>query len=56
MHHLQVENWPLMAALLLRFHSAVSVGRGQHALQSLALVVASARVLCAVAYSRVYEV
>ena len=35
-------------------HGVVSVGRGQHALQPIALAVASTRVLCAVAHSRVY--
>ena len=44
-----------MAYYFCVFHDVASVGRGQHALQSLALVVASA-LLCAVAYSRVYEV
>ena len=50
MHHLQVENWPLMAALLLRFHSAVSVGRGQHARQLLALSIVSVCGFSAVAH------
>jgi len=50
MHHLQVENWPLMAALLLRFHSAVSVGREQHAWQLLALSIVSVCGFCAVAH------
>ena len=45
-----------MAYYFCVFHDVVSVSCGQHALQSLALVVASAGVLCAVAYSRVYEV
>ena len=43
-----------MAYYFCVFHDVVSVGREQHALQSLALVVVSARVLCAAAHSRVY--
>ena len=50
MHHLQVENWPLMAALLVRFHSAVSVGREQHAWQLLALSIVSVCGFSAVAH------
>ena len=37
----------------LRFHDAVFVSREQHALQPLALVFVSVRVLCAVAHTRV---
>ena len=51
---LQVESLAANGRLLLRLHDVVSVGRGQHALQPLALAVASARVLCAVAHSHVY--
>ena len=51
---LQVESLAANGRLLLRLHDVVSVGRGQHALQPLALAVASARVLCAVAHSRVH--
>jgi hypothetical protein len=51
MHHLQVENWPLMAALLLRFHSTASVGREQHARQLLALSIVSVCGFCAVAHA-----
>ena len=36
---------------LLRFHNAVSVGREQHALQTLALVVVSVRVFGAIAHA-----
>ena len=50
MHHLQVENWPLMAALLVRSHSAVSVGREQHAWQLLALSIVSVCGFSAVAH------
>ena len=39
-----------MAALLLRFHSAVSVGREQHAWQLLALSIVSVCGFCAVAH------
>ena len=39
---------------LLRFHNAVSVGRGQHALQTLALVVVSVRVFHTVAHACAY--
>ena len=39
---------------LLRFHNAVSVGREQHALQTLALVVVSVRVFRAVAHACAY--
>ena len=39
-----------MAALLLRFHSAVSVGRGQHARQPLALSIVSVCGFSAVAH------
>ena len=39
---------------LLRFHNAVSVGRGQHALQTLALVVVSVRVFRAIAHACAY--
>ena len=45
-----------MAYYFCVFHDVVSVGCGQHALQPLALVVVSVRVLCAVAHSCVYEV
>ena len=45
-----------MAYYFCVFHDVVSVSCGQHALQLLALVVVSVRVLCAVAYSCVYEV
>ena len=45
-----------MAYYFCVFHDVASVGRGQHALQLLALVVVSVRVLCAVAHSCVYEV
>ena len=37
----------------LRFHDAVFVSREQHALQPLALVFVSVRVLCAVAHTRI---
>ncbi len=37
----------------LYFHDAVSVDREQHALQPLALVFVSVRVLCAIAHTRV---
>ena len=37
----------------LYFHDAVSVSREQHALQPLAVVFVSVRVLCAVAHTRV---
>jgi len=50
MQRLQVENWPLKAALLLRFHSAASVGRGQHARQPLALSIVSVCGFSAVAH------
>ena len=56
MHHLQVENWPLKAALLLRFHSAVSVGRGQHAWQLLALSIVSVCGFSAVAHLWVCDI
>ena len=39
--------------LFLRFHDVVSVGREQHALQTVALAVVSVRVFCAVAHARV---
>ena len=45
-----------MAYYFCVFYDVVSVSCGQHALQPLALVVVSARVLCAVAHSCVYEV
>ena len=45
-----------MAYYFCVFHDVVSSGCGQHALQLLALVVVSVRVLCAVAHSCVYEV
>ena len=51
---LQVDSLAANGRLLLRVHGVVSVGRGQHALQPLALALASARVLCAVAHSRVH--
>ena len=51
---LHVESLAANGRLLLRLHGVASVGRGQHALQPLALAVASARVLCAVAHSRVH--
>ena len=51
---LHVESLAANGRLLLRLHGVASVGRGQHALQPRALAVASARVLCAVAHSRVY--
>ena len=50
---LQVESLAANGRLLLRLHGVASVGRGQHALQPLALAVASARVRCAVAHLRV---
>ncbi len=40
--------------LLLRFHDVVSVGREQHGLQALALMVVSVRVFRTIAYARVY--
>ena len=51
---LQVESLAANGRLFLRLHGVVSVGRGQHALQPFALAVASTRILCAVAHSRVY--
>ena len=51
---LQVESLAANGRLFQRLHGVVSVGRGQHALQPIALAVASARVLHAVAHSRVY--
>ena len=43
------------ARLLLRFHGAVPVGRGLHALQPLALAVVGARVFRIVAQRRVFR-
>ena len=43
-----------MAYYFCVFHDVVSVSCGQHALQPFALAVASARILCAVAHSRVH--
>ena len=40
--------------LLLRFHEAVAVVRVQHALQPLALVVASLHVFCAADHSQMF--
>ena len=58
--YLQVEYWLLMAddfcissRWFLCFHDAVFVSREQHALQPLALVFVSVRVLCAFAHTRV---
>ena len=45
-----------MAALLLRFHSAVSVGREQHAWQLLALSIVSVCGFCAVAHVLVCDI
>ena len=51
---LQVESLAINGRLLLLFHDVVLVGREQHPPQPLALAVASLRVFCVVAHSRVF--
>ena len=54
MRSLQVESPAVNGRLLLLFHDVALVGREQHALQPLALAVASLHVFCVVAHSRVF--
>ena len=54
-HSLQDRKQAVNGRLLRHFHDAVSVGREQHALQSLALAVVSVRVFRTVAHARVYS-
>ena len=54
MRSLQVESLAVNGRLLLLFHDVVLVGGEQHALQPLALAVASLHVFCVVAHSRVF--
>ena len=54
MRSLQVESLAVNGRLLPLFHDVVLVGREQHPPQPLALAVASLRVFCVVAHSRVF--
>lgn len=56
MRSLRVESLAVDSRLLLLFHNVVLVDREQHALQPLALAVASLHVFCVVAHLRVHAI